>query len=226
MTRFAVLLLLASCGAEEALPTNVEGTLDGHQLALGGGGWAWEEPRQSAGEGGVFRQYAWYLELSGMPFDPTVSFESLTLEERHTLAQQVALHDRLSFKLSLSAIDAAVRGNGNRFDPTAGQGTLDLAFGSPREAGEAAGTEAVNPIAIAGDRGWVLLVDELTLPEDGVAGRIKGSLELVIARQTRDRPDSLTGNIAVDFDVPFVGAWLGRCQKTLLLAPEGQHCPR
>jgi hypothetical protein len=71
-----------------------------------------------------------------------------------------------------------------------------------------------------------LTVDELILPESGGAGRIKGLLQLAISRQTVDPIDSLTGDLKIAIDLPFVGSWLGRCQQSFLTAPEGRDCPR
>ena len=79
-------LLLVGCGADEAVPSNVDGTLGGVTLTLGGGGWAWAEPRVPAGGGAEFRPYTFYLELTGVAFDPTAPIDAMELEERHLLA--------------------------------------------------------------------------------------------------------------------------------------------
>ena len=82
------------------------------------------------------------------------------------------------------------------------------------------------PLLIGSDRGWVLIVDEATRPANGKAGRLVGSLELAISRDTRDATDSLIGNLSIDFDIPLLGSWLGACQAALLAHPEGHSCPR
>jgi hypothetical protein len=219
-------LLLLGCGAEEPVPSNVTGTLGSVTLTLGGGGWAWEEPRVPAGGGNDFRPYSFFLELSGIAFDPLVRIDEMELGERHLLAQEMALADRLSFVLQLTEMGTELSGGGSRFDTQDGDGTVGLVIGSRRAAGEPATDEAVMPRSIGKDRGWALVVDELSAPAEGVAGRVKGTLQLAVSRQTIDPPDSLTGDLVIDFDLPLVGSWLGQCQKALLDHPEGQNCPR
>ena len=219
-------LLLVGCGADETVPSNVDGTIGGLSLTLGGGGWAWEEERVPAGGGSEFRPYTFYLELTGVAFDPTAPIDAMELEERHQLARKVALADRLSFALALSEMGQEVQGGGTRFETHQGEGTVALNIGSQRTDDEPATDQNVAPRSIGKDRGWALVVDELTAPAGDAAGRIKGTLQLAISRQTTDPPDSLTGDLKIDFDLPFVGSWLGQCQKSLLTRPEGQNCPR
>ena len=134
-------LLLVGCGADEAVPSNVDGTLGGVTLTLGGGGWAWAEPRVPAGGGAEFRPYTFYLELTGVAFDPTAPIDAMELEERHLLARKVALADRLSFALELAAMGEEVQGGGSRFETHQGDGTVTLNIGSQRadDEGNAAG---------------------------------------------------------------------------------------
>lgn len=226
MIRGSLLLLLLGCGSEEVVPSLVEGKLGSVQLTLGGGGWGWEEFRVSAGNGNEFSPYILHLELTGVDFDPVIPIDGLELEQRHILAQRVALADRLSFRLALTGADDELRAGGRRYETSDGDATVELMVGSLRASDEAGGSAAVSPRSVGSDRGWALTVDELILPESGGAGRIKGLLQLAISRQTVDPIDSLTGDLKITIDLPFVGSWLGRCQQSFLTAPEGRDCPR
>lgn len=224
--RGSLLLLLLACGTEEVVPSLVEGKLGSVQLTLGGGGWGWEELRVSAGNGNEFSPYILHLELTGVAFDPLAPIDALELEQRHILARRIALADRLSFTLALTGGDDDLRAGGRRYETSDGDATVELMVGSLRAGDEAADSTSVSPRSVASDRGWALTVDELILPENGNAGRIKGLLQLAISRQTTDPIDSLTGDLKITLDLPFVGSWLGRCQRSFLTAPEGRDCPR
>lgn len=225
MRPLLVSLLLVACGGDDAVPSQVSGTLGGVQMVLGGSGWAWEEARVPAGNGNEFRPYTFRLEMSGAVFASTDSLDGLELEERHRIAAAVALADHLSFTLPLAAMGDELR-SGERYETSDGDAVIEMSIGTRREAGEPATEAAVSPRSIGLDRGWALTVDEITAPTPGAAGRFKGSLQLSIARQTTDPSDSLTGDLNVTIDVPLVGSWLGQCQKMLLTEPEGQSCPR
>ena len=216
---------LAACGGGDPIPAQVSGTLDGVQMVLGGGGWAWAEERIPAGNGQDFRPYTFYVEMTGAEFEVTEALETLELEERHRIAAAVALADRLSFALPLVAMGDEIE-SGGRYETSDGDARIDLAIGSRRDEGEAATDALVQPRSVGKDRGWALSVDNVTLPANGQPGRFQASLQLAISRLTTDPSDSLTGDLNVTIDVPIVGSWLGRCQKMLLLEPEGQSCPR
>ena len=216
---------LAACGGNEPLLTRVSGTLDGVQMVLGGGGWAWAERRVPAGNGREFKPYTFHIEMTGVRFEVTTPLEALELDERHRIAAAVALADRLSFALPLAAMGDELE-RGGRYETSDGDAVVELAIGSRRDEGQAATESNVEPLSIGNDRGWVLTVDDITPPADGQPGRIKASLQLAISRQTTDPSDSLTGDLNISIDVPVVGSWLGQCQKMLLLEPEGQSCPR
>jgi hypothetical protein len=225
--RFAILFALSSagCGEEPTVPSNVEGTLGGRHLVLGGGGWAWEEPRVETAGGGVVAAYRLRFELTGAAFDPAVLLDAMELAERHDLARRVALADRLSFTLRLIGLGQELNDAGHRYDPSSAEGIVDLRLGVQRPNDEAPGLNKVRPTLIGSDRGWVLVVDEATRPANGKVGRLVGSLELAITRDSQDAPDSLIGNLAIDFDIPLLGNWLGACQVALLAHPEGFTCP-
>ena len=216
---------LVACGGGDPIPSQVSGTLDGIQLVLGGGGWAWTESRVAAGNGQEFKPYTLYVEMTGASFEVIEPLEDLELEERHRIAAAVALADRLSFALPLVAMGDEVE-SGGRYETSDGDAVIELAIGSRRDDGVAATEDRVAPRSIGKDRGWALSVENVTLPADGQPGRFKASLQLSISRQTTDPSDSLTGDLNVAIDLPLVGSWLGQCQKMLLLEPEGQSCPR
>ena len=216
---------LVACGGDDAIPTQVSGTLDGVQMVLGGTGWAWAESRVPAGNGQDFKPDTFHVEMTGVVFDVMQSLETLELEERHRIAAAVALADRLSFALPLVAMGDEVE-SGGRYETSDGDAVIDLAIGSRRDDGEAASEANVQPRSIGKDRGWALSVETVTLPANGEPGRFKGALQLAISRQTTDPSDSLTGDLNIAIDVPLIGSWLGQCQKMLLLEPEGQSCPR
>ena len=225
MRLFWLSACLAACGGNEPLPTQVSGTLDGVQMVLGGGGWAWAERRVPAGNGREFRPYTFHVEMTGVRFEVTTPLDTLELEERHRIAAAVGVSDRLSFALPLATMGDELE-SGGRYETSDGDAVVELAIGSRRDEGQAATESNVAPLSIGKDRGWALTVDRLSLPADGQPGRIKATLQLAISRQTTDPSDSLTGDLNVSIDVPVVGSWLGQCQKMLLLEPEGQNCPR
>ena len=225
MRRLVALGLLCACGSGDELPSQVSGTLGGVQMVLGGASWAWVEPRVAAGNGAEFKPYTLRLEMTGARFEVTAPLDTLPLEERHQIAAQVALADRLSFALSLPVMGDEIEG-GARYETSDGDGVVALALGSRRDEGEPATADSVQPQSIGKDRGWALSVESISQPTAEAPGRLKGTLQLAISRRTQDPSDSLTGDLNVTVDVPVVGSWLGQCQTRLLSAPEGQTCPR
>ena len=102
MRLFWLSACLVACGGNEPLPTQVSGTLDGVQMVLGGGGWAWAERRVPAGNGREFKPYTFHVEMTGVSFEATTPLETLELDERHRIAAAVA--------------EAMGRRNGKKYD--------------------------------------------------------------------------------------------------------------
>ena len=106
--------------------------------------------------------YTLRLEMTGARFEVTAPLDTLPLEERHQIAAQVALADRLSFALSLPVMGDEIEG-GARYETSDGDGVVVLALGSRRDEGEpATDADNVQPQSIGKDRGWALSVESIS----------------------------------------------------------------
>ena len=222
-------LIAVGCGEEQAvLPVVVDGSLsDGvndRSVHLGGGGWAWEVARAEA-SGGVIDRYKFHVEMTGADFEVTQSLESLSLEEREAIARAVGFADRLSFTIALPGTNDKAEAGGVWTAQQSATVEVELKLGSERGAGDPIPTAVPAPMMLGNDMWWRLSIDEVTRPSAGSAGRLKGVLELKFAR-VRDSDTSLIGELEITLDMPLVGEWFGRCQKSLLTDPVGGGCPR
>jgi len=217
-----VALVLTGCG-EAPFPVVdvVEGEIGGRELSVGGGGFAWEQPRREDSVSGI-SNYTMHLHMTGASFDPVVSLQGLPVLERHDLAGTVARADRLHLKFIRRGVgEKLVTGV---FSGQSGEGDyaeLELSFGSDRDPdGEPEALRPSAPFNYGTLSYWKLTVDEVTHPLPGSPGRLKGSFEFDLT----SGGERYAKGIKVTLDVPLLGEWFSVCQLATLVEPEATGC--